>query len=261
MKIFSTVREFYRIAGICPPLPQSERNSHFRFNWKYAIYFGFLMQLSTSAIVYFLFKAHSIVERADSFYGFSTGLSCAIITSISIRKISNIFKFIEDLEKFIGKSTLSFCFNFHRYCIKIWSNLFFFKFKIHHPGLSNPMSKTIYDKYNAKIERMSKLFYLVFVTLTTPGIVLPPLLITLVNYYVYGLGDESFYLPFREVYVWKWFCELKSFSLLFTSIWIFFFKVAIQLEDIVRILNRIAYTKYTNILCCISHCTYTLYIR
>lgn len=108
MKVFLTVRKFYQVAVICRP--QTEQNYHFRFSWKYLIYIAFLVQASISAMTYFLFKAHSIVEHADAFYTFSTAISCAITISLSIWKISNIFQFIEKLEKFIEKS-------------KLWKNL------------------------------------------------------------------------------------------------------------------------------------------
>lgn len=104
MKVFLTVRKFYQVAVICRP--QTEQNYHFRFSWKYLIYIAFLVQASISAMTYFLFKAHSIVEHADAFYTFSTAISCAITISLSIWKISNIFQFIEKLEKFIEKSKL-----------------------------------------------------------------------------------------------------------------------------------------------------------
>lgn len=71
----------------------------------------------------------------------------------------------------------------------------------------------MYREMDAKIERMSKLFYTAYVTITPVVVVLPAILITLVNYYIYDLGDESFYLPFRTVYVskslTKLICELK----------------------------------------------------
>lgn len=69
-------------------------------------------------------------------------------------------------------------------------------------GSSNPISKAIYNKMDAKIHRLVKLFYTVYVKLTLLLILIPPVLVTVVNYYIYDLGDESFYLPFRTVYVW-----------------------------------------------------------
>lgn len=106
MKIFQSVCKFYRNASI-QTLSHSDYYHNFRFYyWKYLIYIVLPLGASISAMAYFLFKAHSIVEHADSFYVFSTGLANAIITTISIWKISNIFQLIEKFEEFIEKSEL-----------------------------------------------------------------------------------------------------------------------------------------------------------
>lgn len=49
---------------------------------------------------------------------------------------------------------------------------------------------------NEKIERRSELIYFVFTKLSVPGVILPALLLTTVNYFIYGLDKESYYLPF-----------------------------------------------------------------
>lgn len=49
----------------------------------------------------------------------------------------------------------------------------------------------MYDELNAKIERLCKWLYIALVRVALAGTMLPPLLITLVNYYIYDLGDES----------------------------------------------------------------------
>lgn len=54
---------------------------------------------------------------------------------------------------------------------------------------------------NEKIERMSKLVYSIFVEASLVGLVIPPLLITLVNYFVYDLSEESYFLPTPVMYV------------------------------------------------------------
>lgn len=59
----------------------------------------------------------------------------------------------------------------------------------------------MYDKALVKIEKIAGLIYVAIAKLTIPGIVVPALLITTINYFVYDLGDESFFLPFRVMYV------------------------------------------------------------
>lgn len=51
--------------------------------------------------------------------------------------------------------------------------------------------QTLYNGLNGKIERMCKWLYIAMIKVSIAGTMLPPLLITLVNYYIYDLGDES----------------------------------------------------------------------
>lgn len=75
-----------------------------------------------------------------------------------------------------------------------WANYFLILESI------NPVSHAAYVKLNAKIEFLSEIMYLLTVRLSMPGTSLPALLITLVNYFINDLGEESFYLPFLVVY-------------------------------------------------------------
>lgn len=54
----------------------------------------------------------------------------------------------------------------------------------------------MYNELNEKIEQACHLIHLALVWVSTSGVVVPPLIVTVVNYAVYGLEDESFYLPF-----------------------------------------------------------------
>lgn len=69
-------------------------------------------------------------------------------------------------------------------------------------------SKEMYTKLIAKIEQISKLIYFVTVQLSYVGGVLPPLLLTLINYFIYDLHDESFQ-EIQMMYV----CSMPLFSL------------------------------------------------
>lgn len=52
-----------------------------------------------------------------------------------------------------------------------------------------------YNELNEKIERICRLIYITLTECTIPGLMVPCFLITAVNYFVYDLGDESFYVP------------------------------------------------------------------
>lgn len=70
-------------------------------------------------------------------------------------------------------------------------------------GSQNPISKAKYSDLVNNIERMSRFFHFVLTKLTVAGVVLPDLLITLGNYFIYDLGDESYYLSAPMMYVLK----------------------------------------------------------
>lgn len=56
---------------------------------------------------------------------------------------------------------------------------------------------TIYNKVNAKIERFSEVVHFILMRLTVVVVSVPGVVATYFNYYVLGLGDESFQeLPF-----------------------------------------------------------------
>lgn len=60
-------------------------------------------------------------------------------------------------------------------------------------------AKTIYDKLNMKIEKMCDFLYLTLVYGSIVGL-LPALLTTLVNYFVYELSKDSYILPVPFMY-------------------------------------------------------------
>ena len=58
-----------------------------------------------------------------------------------------------------------------------------------------------YDELSEKIEQISKLVDLIILKLTFLGTILSAVLLTIINYFVYNLGDESFILPILAMYV------------------------------------------------------------
>lgn len=61
---------------------------------------------------------------------------------------------------------------------------------------NDPIAKRNYRKSNDIVELFSEMYYFLLVKISVPGIVLPPLVLTIVNYYVYDMGNESYFLPF-----------------------------------------------------------------
>lgn len=60
-------------------------------------------------------------------------------------------------------------------------------------GSYNPVSVAMNTELIEKIERMSKLIHLILVKISASTAIISPLSITFANYFIYGMGDESFY--------------------------------------------------------------------
>lgn len=60
--------------------------------------------------------------------------------------------------------------------------------------MNNRISKFMYDNVNEKIEKLSKIMYIVLVKVNVAACNISPLIATIVNYYIYKLDAESFYL-------------------------------------------------------------------
>ena len=57
-----------------------------------------------------------------------------------------------------------------------------------------------YQDFLEKIEQMSQLLYIVVAKLVALITFVPALIVTLVNYFVYNLGDDSYFLPMPLMY-------------------------------------------------------------
>lgn len=63
---------------------------------------------------------------------------------------------------------------------------------------------TGYRKLNTDIERISELYFLVSLRFSIPVAILPALITTILNYFVYDLSDDDTYdLPHLVLYVLK----------------------------------------------------------
>lgn len=164
IQFYQNIQKYYRAIGIIP-LPADQK---FPLNFRtVAISIMLTLQLLSSA-AYFLYEAHSAIEKSDTFYVTSCCVAIKSAYLISVWKCAEIYKFIE---------------NFNAY--------------IHSIVLSDITHRSIYGDLDAKIERTSGIikFLLMYVTLVVCAI-LPPI-ITGINYFIYDMGDESYVLTFR----------------------------------------------------------------
>lgn len=65
----------------------------------------------------------------------------------------------------------------------------------------NSATKKAALELHVKIERSTKIIYFAFMNITYPGVLIPALSLTIVNYFVLDLGDESYYLASPILYV------------------------------------------------------------
>lgn len=62
----------------------------------------------------------------------------------------------------------------------------------------NTDSRAIYTQWNEKIEQMSKIAKFIFIYVAVVNIIITPILITIVRYFIFGLEEESFYLFYPD---------------------------------------------------------------
>lgn len=219
IKVFKLVQQFYQTLGLYSP----QSNQVQSFNWRilffstftilhFSVLFAFLLfkaktiqvspvlisfkilqlqalkQIITSNIFHFFcccFLFNLNQEYGTCIYGTIAIAVCLLCSFETIRKIAQFLTFFKNFEDFIEKRK-SFYFEIF---------LHFFQFQL--SFYLNRILPFAFSKKNTelieKIERMSKLIYLILVKLTTASIAISQIQITSINYFVYDMGDESFH--------------------------------------------------------------------
>lgn len=81
-------------------------------------------------------------------------------------------------------------------------------------GWHESISRTMYAIINGKIEKVSKYLNMIQIKIIIPISILPSVITTIVNYYIFDLGSDSFILPFPMLYVLFWKELINTVSLL-----------------------------------------------
>lgn len=66
---------------------------------------------------------------------------------------------------------------------------------------NDPVAVANYTKLNEKIEWASGWYYFLLVKFSSLGCMIPAVFLTIVNYTIYDMGDESYFLPLPIAYV------------------------------------------------------------
>lgn len=189
IKSFQFTRNYYQTSGIYTP----QANHSYSLNAKVLLNVFLFAALVTASFAYLLFKANSIGESAYSYCMSITLLWCTLLMTADTLKIPNILQLIEKYDEFIHK----------RKSAAIIA-LFFVNYPTQITGSLNTESSKMTLKYAElieKIERMTGIFYFSLAKVSVSGSFLPAFLITVVNYFIYDLGDKSFYLTVPVMYV------------------------------------------------------------
>lgn len=188
MKLFQLVQKYYQTIGVhaTQTHPKCAFNVH-----------NFWLLLITSAFcastVMSFIQSTAIMDYAESFYIFSTTLASMTSYLEAISKAKTTFTFISELDEYIQKSGLAFNMYTNRKSAMHQSILNF-----HHLESQNVSTETVlaYSKLIGNIELMTKVIRFGLVELTVVGCFFPALVITLINYFYFDLGDESYFLSF-----------------------------------------------------------------
>lgn len=196
MKLFETVQKFYRLLGLHP----SQQTQNCIFNARNILVLYIFVEGFTSTAAFGLFEAKSIAEFGNAFYAFITELLCFVYFSSTMGKMTNVLELMKKSRDIIQKS------EFHIKHLMFWLSLHWIRSNselIHVDliGMQNAQSNRIYNEMSERIEKVSEIFYFVLVKMTVPGVLLPSCLITIYNYFILDLKDESFFLPFPIAYV------------------------------------------------------------
>lgn len=112
---------------------------------------------------------------------------------IIILKMPDILTLIANYEELIGKSKWA-----SALICAMSANSIQFRIELFHfssLGMLNSILASKYTKFSADVELGSEILYFMMTKLSVVGYIAPHLLLTIGNYFIYELGDESYVLP------------------------------------------------------------------
>lgn len=194
--------------GIYPPLAKHQHQHP--FNVKNLFSLVAMTSLFSCSFGYFLFQANSMAELGSCFYCTFSMLEALLFFIIIFLKIRTIVKFSQKLEEFIELSKCWTWFNFFT-CMRYILGFIII------PKIGeayNLSSKIVYRKLNRNIEQLSKWCAIVAMSSFFGVSMLPMTVMSLINYYVYDMADDSFYTFSPMMYVcMHFFCFAKNHEL------------------------------------------------
>lgn len=232
IKLFRAAQTYFDAMGL---YVRPESSVSCQFNRKNGFYISAVAGVVIPVMGFLFVKAKTSYEYSISFYILITTVCMTVHFMVYVDKLGSIPILIENYQDFIGKrkrccscllgkfwhihaSWLRECFN--------WQGMAY-----------NPTSAGMYTDVDAKIEWVTKWSHVILTEVGLAGALLPILLLSLVNYYVLGLEDQSFALPWPMLCVSRW-SQLRFAS--YTTV-IPLLQIAIRLENTARIFTCVCY--------------------
>lgn len=135
-------------------------------------------------MAFFLFKANTFSEYADSYYAVAT--TTLLFYTLQCFEETDYLMISNMLLKSVGQTS--------RFTLKV--NLNFFEIIT---GVESPISTAINREATEKVDTWAENFYFGFTKIIFPGIVLPLLVMSYFVYFTNSLGSHAFHLP---ILVW-----------------------------------------------------------
>lgn len=150
-----------------------------------------LIQMILTSTAFILYEAESVFEYGYPTYVSITLASCVVLFFIELWKIDDILQFINALDDFVKKSKLAIL----QPILECSIELTIVFILLWNSGLQHsPVSRIHYLKLVDKIDLLCSWLY-VSLKLLAVGLFLPPLLLTITNYFVFNMDDDSYYFP------------------------------------------------------------------
>lgn len=192
IEFFKSVRKSYQAIGLDPfqsnPVPK-KCNQRFLF-----IAFS-MVHLVISSTGFLIFKAETIQEFATSFYVSISQLFVLVLFFSLGTKMDSISKQYRSYEEIIEKSKRECVFRTSKDRSKGFF-AFFLNF-----SLGCQHARAMYIALNRKIDRMYEILVIVVAKIPIAAYAPFAVVLALINYFVFDLGAESYYLPAPMLYV------------------------------------------------------------
>lgn len=184
--LFQSAQRYQRLMGIYA----TELNERAPFNYRNLFCLFCFTQFWISSFLFFLIRADSFRDYADSFYVTMTSGTICFQYVVQMLLITNFDKLTRKFEDFIEQSNL---YSIQSDKITSVTSYVVLCFPINFISDEN-MRRQYYAKLNTIIERFTNILHS-SCYFTLIGVMMPQFILSYKNFFFGDLGNESFYLP------------------------------------------------------------------